>query len=83
MFAVDALPTDSASRLAVSMKGVGTKGPFHIFLQNSGLRTVKKMNSFVDALEGCTREETMRFERRWWRKRSEEEGKGKNKYIYS
>lgn len=26
IFAIDALPTDTASRLAVSIKGLGTKG---------------------------------------------------------
>lgn len=79
MFTKDALPTDPASRLAVSIKGVGTKGPFHLFLHNPGLSTVKQMNSFVDALEGCKREETMRFGRRWWRERRN----GKNVTFYS
>lgn len=79
MCATDALPTDPASRLAVSIKGLGTKRPFHLFLHNPGLCTVKQMNSFVDALEGCKREETMRFGRRWWR----EKRNGKNETVYS
>lgn len=64
------------------MKGVETKGPFHIFLYEPGLRTVKKVKSFINVLEGCKMEETMRLERRWGRERSEE-GKGKKQYCYS
>ncbi|OJI79386.1 hypothetical protein ASPTUDRAFT_130632 [Aspergillus tubingensis CBS 134.48] len=65
-YANKALPTDPASRLVVSIEGIGKNGSFHVCLSSRGERIVRKMNSLVDALEGYTLEESKSFSRRWY-----------------
>lgn len=50
--ALKALPSDSASRLAVSISGQNSKGEFHPYLVNKSRRKIAmKMNTLVDILE--------------------------------
>ena len=52
MYAVGALPTDSASRLGVSIRSHKVNPPFHCWIWTEGERKVFNMNSLVDHLEG-------------------------------
>lgn len=61
-----ALPQDPASRLGISIRG--HRGDFHSWLTTKGVKIVKKINSFVDVLEGYSLE-SLSFERRWAVKR--------------
>lgn len=57
-YALKALPSDAASRLAVSISGQYFKGEFHAYLVNKSRRKIAmKMNTLVDILEGFTFEE--------------------------
>lgn len=64
MYATEALPTDPASRLAVSIKGQGIHGDYHVWLKNPGEKCVKRMNTLVDALEGVPLKESKGMTRR-------------------
>jgi hypothetical protein len=65
-YAVESLPTDSASRLGVSIRGHNSGGPFHYWLMADGQSNAMKINSLVDGLEGFSLEETKSFSRRWY-----------------
>ncbi|PLB49413.1 hypothetical protein P170DRAFT_495390 [Aspergillus steynii IBT 23096] len=80
-YARGALLTDPASRLAVSIKGRGSRGDFHVWLSNRAELVVMKMNSLVDALEGFTLNESKTFRRRWYVKR--EPGSSERTVIYT
>ena len=67
-YTTNALPTDSASRLAISLSGRDATGEFHIWLVSSGPKAVKRMNTLVDVLEGYSYSEREEMARpgRWW-----------------
>ena len=65
-YAVKALPSDPANRLAISVSGQDSRGTFHIWLVNKkGEKAVKKINTLVDMLNGYTYDERREFLRRW------------------
>jgi hypothetical protein len=66
VYARKARVDDPASRFAISLTGHNTSGDFFGWLTTSGELNVKKMNSLVDVLEGCSREECLTFKRRWY-----------------
>lgn len=67
-YTTNALPTDSASRLAISLSGRDATGEFHIWLVSSGPKAIKRMNTLVDILEGYMypEREEMALPGRWW-----------------
>jgi hypothetical protein len=65
-YAEMALRTDPATRSAISVSGHDPGGDFHLWLNNLGPRSVFKINSLVDMLEGCTFSEIKTFRRRWY-----------------
>ncbi|RMJ25814.1 hypothetical protein PHISP_03329 [Aspergillus sp. HF37] len=65
-YALKALPSDPASRLAVSISGQDSNGEFHAYLVNkSGRRTAMKIDTLVDIPEGVTFEGRSKRPRRW------------------
>lgn len=68
-YIMDARKTDPASRLAVSIDGHDGKGNFHAWLLVTGTyKTLCKMNTLVDIVEGYSYEERRNFNlpRRWY-----------------
>lgn len=62
-----ALPSDPASRLAISVSGQDANGNFRVWLvTRTGEKVVKKMNSLVDILDGYTYEERRKVPTRWF-----------------
>ena len=66
-YAIKSTPIDPASRLAISLSIPGHKDDenFHVWLTSRGEKTVKKINTLVDILEGYSLEERESFRRRW------------------
>ncbi|KAL3478081.1 hypothetical protein BJX99DRAFT_245767 [Aspergillus californicus] len=66
-YAIKSTPMDPASRLAISLSipGYNDDESFHVWLISKGEKTVKKMNTLVDILEGYSLEERESFRRRW------------------
>ncbi|OJJ01631.1 hypothetical protein ASPVEDRAFT_83160 [Aspergillus versicolor CBS 583.65] len=67
-YTANALPTDPASRLAISLTGRDSTSEFHIWLTTSGPKAIKRMNTLVDILEGYSYSERqeMALPGRWW-----------------
>jgi hypothetical protein len=84
-YVTSALTTDPASRLGVSIRGENSHGSFHCWLRATGERNVRKMNSLVDILEGCSLEESQGFKRRWFVSKSSQKPEdglsGRNRYT--
>jgi Mg/Co/Ni transporter MgtE len=76
-YALKALPSDAASRLAVSISGQDSKGEFYAYLVNKSRRKIamKMNNTLVDILEGKRSKRP-----RWWLK-TMVEGKSKDMYT--
>ena len=64
-YAIKARDDDPACRFAVSIRGRVGNSEYCKWLTTKGDLNVKKMNSLVDVLEGCSREESASFKRRW------------------
>jgi hypothetical protein len=68
-YAINALPTDPASRLLIQLGVRNRKGEiFQAWLRSQGKVAVFSINALVDSLEGFTREESMEFARRSFRR---------------
>jgi hypothetical protein len=82
-YACNARRDDPASRFALSVKGHNTSGDFFGWLTTGGELNVKKMNSLVDVLEGCSRKESLTFKRRWHIKRKIPGERSSRGHVYT
>jgi hypothetical protein len=66
VYCSNATEEDPAFRLAIFVEGTFANGiPFAGWLQSNGEDIVKKMNTFVDLLEGGTMYQSRKLPRQW------------------